>query len=163
MPVASVATSNTDEFPVATTCLVGGTLSPSSTCNVTARFKPSALGARTATLTINANGSAQALSLTGTGASINPQLAVVPAGDIAPNVFTLSGTGATPGGAAELHTTYTPAGGATIALATTAWTVDASGNVTATFTANAPGTYEQWFVDLTSGISTNHVVYLVTS
>jgi hypothetical protein len=138
-------------------------LTPSSTCNVTAQFKPSTLGARSANLTINANGATQTFGLTGTGAVVNPHAVLVPAGDVAPNVFTLSGTSATPGGIVELHTTYTTAASmASIAMPVTTWTVDASGNVTATFMTDAGGTYEHWLVDVTSGLSTNHVVHIVS-
>jgi len=138
-------------------------LASSSTCNVSARFKPVALGARTANLTINANGGTQTFALTGTGASINPQLVLVPAGDVAPDVFTLSGTSVTPGGAVELHTTYSAATGTgPVPVPVTTWTADAMGNVTATFMANAGGTYDHWFVDLASGLSTNHVVHIVS-
>jgi hypothetical protein len=160
--VSSVADSNGDEFPFTTTCQVGGSLAASSTCNVSTKFKPNALGARTATLTINANGTSQALVLTGTGASISPRLSIAPAGDVAPNVFTLSGTGMTPSGAVELHTTYTSAaGGIPTAMQTMTLPADTSGNVSAAATADAPGSYEQWMLDLTSGLQTNHVVHSV--
>jgi hypothetical protein len=160
--VTSVADSNGDEFPFTTTCQVGGSLPASSTCNVSTKFKPSALGVRTATLTINANGASQALALTGTGASISPQISIAPAGDVAPNVFTLSGTGMTPSGTVELHTTFNPAGGGSLTVVpTTTLTADTSGNVSAAITTDVPGTYEHWFVDLTSGLSTNHVVHIV--
>jgi hypothetical protein len=160
VPVASVAESNPTEFPFSTTCQVGGSLPPSSTCTVTTQFKPSALGARNATLTITANGKSQDLALTGTAANVSPQLAIAPAGDVAPNVVTLSGTGMTPSGTVELHTIYTPApGGTSNTIPTTTWTVDTSGNVTAAFTSDAPGAYEHWFVDLISGGVTNHVVH----
>jgi hypothetical protein len=33
--------------------------------------------------------------------------------------------------------------------------------VTATATDAQPGTYEHWLVDLTSGVSTNHVIQTV--
>lgn len=162
VPVTSVVNTNADEFPITTTCQFGGSLSPSSTCNVTARFKPTALGARNATLTIAANGKSQDLALTGTGATINPQLTIAPAGDVAPNVVTLSGTGMTPSGTVELHTVYTPSpGSAPNTIPTTTWTADTSGNVTAAFTSDSPGTYEHWLVDLTSGVATNHVVQTV--
>ncbi len=162
VPVASVTDSNLDEFPFTTTCQVSGSLPAASTCNVTARFKPSGLGNRTGTLTVNANGTSQDFALTGTGASINPQLAIAAAGDAAPNVFTLSLTGGTPSGPVELHTTYTPAAGQPPnVVPTTTWTTDSAGNVTAAVTTSAPGTYEHWMIDLTSGISTNHVVHVV--
>ncbi len=162
VPVASVTDSNTDEFPFTTTCQVGGALAPASTCSVTTRFKPSAVGTRNATLTINANGTAQDLALTGTGASINPQLTIAPAGAVAPGVFTLSLTGATPSATVELHTIYTPApGNPPATVATTTWATDASGSVTASVTTTAPGTYEHWMLDVTSGTSTNHVIHTV--
>jgi hypothetical protein len=129
---------------------------------VTTRFKPSAVGARSATITVNANGKTQDIPLAGTGATVNPQVTIAPAGDVAPNVFTLSGTGMTPSGTAELHTTYTPApGNSPNVVPTTTWLADASGNVTATATDDRAGTYEHWLVDLTSGVSTNHVIQTV--
>ena len=161
VPVSSVADSNPAEFPFSTTCQLGGSLPPSSTCTVTTQFKPSAVGTRNATLTIAANGKSQDLALTGGGANVNPQLVIAPAGDVAPNVVTLSGTGMTPSGTVELRTVYTAAGSAPSVIPTTTWIVDASGNVTATFTSDAPGTYEHWFVDLISGVATNHVVHTV--
>jgi hypothetical protein len=162
VPITGIGDSNADEFPFTTTCQAAGSLSPSSTCAVTTRFKPAALGARSATLAINANGTTQSLSLTGTGANVNPQVSLVPAGDIAPTVFTLAGTGFTPGGAVELHTTYTPApGNPPNVIATTTWVADASGNVSPSVTTDAPGTYEHWLLDVTSGVSTNHVSHTV--
>jgi hypothetical protein len=160
--VTSITSTDAGEFPFTTTCQVAGSLPASSNCTVTIRFAPNALGARTATLTVNANGKSQDLPLSGTGATISPQVTVAPAGDVAPNVFTLNGTGFTPSATAELHTTYTPApGNPPAAVPTTTWPVDSSGNVTASFTTSAPGTYEQWLVDVTSGVSSNHVVYTV--
>jgi hypothetical protein len=162
VPVTSVTNSNTSEFPFTTTCQVGGSLAPSSICAVTAQFRPSAIGPRTATLAINANGTTQSLALTGTGANVNPQISLVPAGDVAPNVFTVPGSGFTPGGTAELHTNYTPApGNPPAAVPTTTWLVDTLGNVGASVTTVAPGTYEHWMVDVTSGASSNHVVHTV--
>jgi hypothetical protein len=160
--VSSISNSNAGEFPFTTTCQVAGSLPPSSTCTVNTRFTPSAAGARSATLAINANGTTQDLSLSGTGANINPQVSLVPAGDVAPNVFTLPGTGFTPSGGVELHTTYTPAPGNPPNLVpTTTWVADASGNVTASVTTVAPGTYEHWLLDVTSGVSSNHVSHVV--
>jgi Abnormal spindle-like microcephaly-assoc'd, ASPM-SPD-2-Hydin len=159
VPVTSAVSANAAEFPITTTCQLGGSLAPSSTCNVTARFKPTAVGARSGTLTIVANGKSQDFAITGTGATISPQLTIAPAGNVAPNVVTLSGTGMTPSSNVELHTVYTASGAAPTNLPTTTWVTDASGNVTAAFTPSTPGTYEQSFLDLTSGVSTNHVVY----
>jgi hypothetical protein len=162
VPVASVATSDAAQFPFTTTCQVAGSLPPSSTCAVTAQFKPSTVGAQSATLTINANSATQSLTLTGTGANINPQVALAPAGDVAPNVFTLTGVGFTPGGTVELHTTYTPApGNPPNVIPTTTWLADTLGNVTASVTTDAPGTYEHWLLDVTSGVSTAHVSHIV--
>jgi len=162
VPIVSITNSNTAEFPFTTTCQVTGSLPASSTCTVNTQFRPSAIGPRTATLAINANGTTQSLSLTGTGANVNPQISLVPAGDVAPNVFTLPGTGFTPNGTAVLHTTYTPApGNPPNAVPTTTWLVDTLGNITATVTTIAPGTYEHWLVDVTSGASSNHVSHVV--
>jgi hypothetical protein len=161
VPVASVTDDNTGEFPWTTTCQVGGMLAANSTCVVSVTFTPTALGAQTATLTIGANSTTQSLSLTGTGATVNPQLTISSAGDTAPTVFLLSVTGATPGGALTLHTIYTPAPGDPGAtFPDTTWTADASGNLTANVTTESPGTYEHWFVDVTSGLSSNHVVHV---
>jgi len=162
VPIASIGTSNADEFPFTTTCQAAGSLPAASTCAVTTRFKPTSVGVQSATLTINANSTTQSLSLTGTGANVNPQVALAPAGDVAPNVFTLTGAGFTPGGTVELHTTYTPApGNSPNVVATTTWVADASGNVTASVTTDAPGTYEHWLLDVTSGVSTAHVSHTV--
>jgi hypothetical protein len=51
---------------------------------------------------------------------------------------------------------------ASIAMPLTTWTVDAPGNVTATFITDVGGTYEHWLVDVTSGLSSNHVVHIVS-
>jgi hypothetical protein len=162
VPVASVATSDATQFPFTTTCQVAGSLAPSSTCAVTARFRPTGVGAQSSTLTINANGTTQSLTLTGTGANINPQVTLAAAGDVAPNVFTLTGTGFTPNGLVELHTTYTPApGNPPNVVPTTTWLADAVGNVTASVTTVAPGVYEHWLLDVTSGVSSNHVSHTV--
>jgi hypothetical protein len=127
---------------------------------VTVTFTPATLGARTATLAITANSTTQALPVTGTGATINPQITISGAGDAAPTVFLLSVTGATPAGSLALHTIYTPAQGLpNAAFPDTTWTADASGNVTATVTTDSPGVYEHWFVDLVSGLSSNHVFH----
>ena len=162
VPIASISTSNADEFPFTTTCQAAGSLPASSVCAVTTQFKPTSIGIQSATLTINANGTTQTLSLTGTGANVNPQMTLAPAGDVAPNVFTLTGTGFTPSGGVELHTIYTPApGNPPNVVATTVWVADASGNVTASVTTVAPGTYEHWLLDVTSGVSTAHVSHIV--
>jgi hypothetical protein len=162
VPVASITDSNTAEFPFTTTCQVAGSLAPSSTCAVTTQFRPSAIGARSATLAINANGTTQSLTLTGTGANVNPQISLVPAGGVAPNVFTVPGTGFTPGGSVELHTNYTPApGNPPSVVPTTTWLADTLGNVGASITIVAPGTYEIWMLDVTSGVQSNHVTQVV--
>jgi hypothetical protein len=161
-PVASATNSNADEFPWTTTCQIGGSLAAASNCTMTVQFKPNAAGARTATLTINANSTTQTLSLTGTGATISPQLSISGAGDTAPTLFLLSVTGATPAGALDLHTIYTPAqGNPALPFDTTRWTADTSGAVTASVTTENRGTYEHWLIDLTSGLATNHVFHAV--
>ena len=163
VPVTSVTNSNAAEFPTSTTCKVSGVLPANSTCTVTTQFAPNALGAQTATLAINANSVAQPpLSLTGTGANINPRVTISAAGDAAPFVYTFAVTGATPGGTLTLQTIYTPApGNPPQTFAVTSWIADASGNATASLTTDSPGTYENWLVDVTSGLSTNHVFHSV--
>jgi hypothetical protein len=135
-------------------------LAAAASCTVTTQFKPSALGAKSATLVINANTKDQTLSLTGTGvAAVNPQLSIAPSTGSATTLFVLTLTGATPSGALSLHTTYTPApGNADITFSTTTWTADSSGQLTVTSSHDSPGTFENWFVDTTTGLSSNHVV-----
>ncbi len=163
VPVTSVTNSNSDEFPWTTTCQVGGTLAANSTCAVTAQFKPTALGARTATLTIAANSTSTGLALTGTGVpSVDPKASVTPPTGDATTVFMLSVSAVTPGGQVALHTTYTPApGNPDNAFATTTWTADASGNLNISASSDRPGVYDNWFVDLTSGLSSNHIIHTV--
>jgi hypothetical protein len=161
--IGSVTDSNVQEFPWTTTCAINGFLPAGTSCAITTQFKPSGLGAQTATLVVNANGNSQTLSLTGTGTqTVNPQLSITPAAGSAATPFALMLTGATPGGQLSLHTTYTPApGNAPIDFATTVWTADSSGQLTVTTTHDSPGTFENWFVDTTTGLSSNHVVSTV--
>jgi hypothetical protein len=77
-------------------------------------------------------------------------------------VFTLTGSGLTAGGQVRLQTTYTPAqGNPDIPFAPTTWTADAGGNLTISSTSDAPGSYENWLVDVASGTSSNHVTHQV--
>jgi hypothetical protein len=162
VPVASIGNSNADEFPIASACQAGGSLAANSNCTFTVRFKPATTGDRTSTLTINANSTTQTLSLTGTGVALAPQLTITAAGDVAPNVFSAAGTGGTPAGSAELHTVSVPSpANPQIVSLTTTWPLDAAGSFTATVTIEQPGSYEHWFVDLTSGLSSNHVRHTV--
>jgi hypothetical protein len=162
VPVTSVTGTNADEFPWTTTCQTGGSLAAASTCTVTVHFKPSATGSRTGTLTVNANSQTQDLALSGTGAVINLQVTISSAGDTAPTTFLLAVTGATPGGTLTLNTAYTPAPGHPArTFDSTIWTADSNGAVTASINTDAPGTYEHWLVDATSGLSTNHVFHTV--
>jgi hypothetical protein len=162
VPVTSVTDTNTSEFPWTTTCQMGGSLAANASCTVTAQFVPNALGAQAATLTINANATVQsALALTGTGvAAVSPQLSISPASGSTSTVFTLALSGATPSGQLTLNTVYTPsAGNPAISFAPTTWTADASGNLSVSATSNSPGSYENWFVDIASGLSTKHVFH----
>jgi hypothetical protein len=161
--VGSVTDSNVSEFPWITTCPLGGALAAGATCTITAQFKPSALGAQGATLVISANAKEQTLSLTGTGVPVvNLQLSIAPSTGSATTPFVLTLTGATPGGQLSLHTTYTPAPGtAAIAFSTTLWTADPSGQLTVSSSHDSPGTFENWFVDVATGLSSNHVISVV--
>jgi hypothetical protein len=161
--VGSVTNSNAGEFPWNTTCSLGGALAASSTCAVTVQFRPSALGDQSATLVINANAKDQTLSLTGDGTqAVNPQLSIAPSTGLAGMPFDLTLTGATPNGHLSLHTVYTPApGNPDIPFATTTWTADSSGHLTIASSHDSPGTFENWFVDTATGLSSNHVVSVV--
>jgi hypothetical protein len=157
--VGAITNSNVTEFPWSTTCTVNGQLLPATNCTVTTQFKPSAPGDQSATLDINANGKDQSLSLSGTGAqAVNPQLSITPASGSATTSFTLTLSGATPSGSVSLHTVYNPApGSAPLGFAPTAWTTDASGNLTVTSSHDSLGTFENWFIDTSTGLSSNHV------
>jgi len=69
--VSGVTSDNTSEFPVTTTC---GALAPNASCTVTATFKPSAVGGRSANITITSTGagSPQVVPASGTGAAAPP-------------------------------------------------------------------------------------------
>jgi hypothetical protein len=157
--VGAITNSNVTEFPWSTTCAVSGQLLPATSCTITTQFKPSALGDQSATLEIDANGKEQTLGLTGTGSqAVNPQLSITPTAGSATTSFTLALSGATPSGPVSLHTVYTPAPGSNpLAFTTTNWTADATGHLTVTASHDSLGTFENWFVDTTSGLSSNHV------
>jgi hypothetical protein len=163
VPIGGVTNSNLQEFPLTTTCALNGQLSPGTSCAITTQFRPSALGAQSATLQINANGQTQTLSLTGTGSQVvNPQLSIAPTTGSSATLFMLTLTGATPSGQVSLHTSYTPApGNSPIAFETTVWTADTTGQLTVTSSHDSAGTFENWFVDTTSGLSSNHVFSVV--
>jgi hypothetical protein len=157
--VGAITNSNVAEFPWTTTCALNGQLIPATNCTITTQFKPSALGDQSATLDINANGKDQSLSLSGTGSqAVNPQLSITPTAGSSTTSFTLTLSGATPSGPVSLHTVYTPAPGSNpVAFATTAWTADATGHLTVTSSHDSLGTFENWFVDTSTGLSSNHV------
>src|SRR5215831_656144 len=161
--IGNVTDSNLQQFPWTTTCAINGQLAAGTSCAITTEFKPSALGAQSATLTISANAKDETLSLTGAGTqAVNPQLSIMPTTGSASTLFALTLAGATRGGQLSLHTTYTPApGNAPIDFSTTFWTADSSGQLTVTSSHDSPGTFENWFVDSSSGLSSNHVVSVV--
>jgi hypothetical protein len=157
--IGAVTDSDFSEFPWNTTCAINGQLLPGTNCTLTTQFKPSTSGDRSATLQIDANGKQEELSLTGTGSqAVNPQLSIAPTAGSATTPFTLTLSGATPSGSVSLHTIYTPApGNDPISFGTTAWTADSSGHLTVTSSHDSAGTFENWFVDASSGLSSNHV------
>jgi hypothetical protein len=162
VPVGSVSDSDAGEFPFTTTCAVGGSLAPNSTCAVTAQFSPSTTGARTATLSINANSTTQSFTLTGTGVTgVKPQLSIDLISGPPSTIFTLTVSGATPGGTLTLNTIYTAQGSPGVLTTSTGWIVDSSGNATMSTNSDDLGSYESWVVDLTTGISSNHVTHTV--
>jgi hypothetical protein len=162
VPVASVTDTNVAEFPFTTTCSVGGSLAPNSTCAVSTRFIPGTTGARTATLTINANSTAQTFDLTGTGvAAVKPQLSIDPTTGPPSTLFTLSITGATPSGTLTLNTIYTAPGAPGVPSSTPGWAIDTNGNATIASNSDNVGSYESWVIDNTTGASSNHVTHTV--
>lgn len=157
--IGAVTDSNATEFPWTTTCTINGQLLAGTNCTITTQFKPSAVGDRSATLQINANGATDTVPLAGTGSQpVNPQLSITPSGGSATTPFTLTLSGATPSGSVALHTIYTPApGNDPVSFGTTSWAADSSGKLTVTSSHDSPGTFENWFVDASTGLSSNHV------
>jgi len=163
VPVTSVTDTNLSEFPWTTTCDFTGGLAPKSGCSVTAQFKPTDTGARTATLNISANSTTQSFALTGTAVGpVNPQLSIDVTSGPPSTVFTLTVIGGTPGGQLTLNTAYTPAqGNPDASFPATAFIADANGGVIIATTPDAPGTYDNWIVEESSGRSTSHVTRTV--
>jgi len=163
LPVTSVTDTNPSEFPWATTCDLAAGLAPKSGCTVTAQFTPADAGARTATLNISANSTTQSFALTGTAVGpVNPQLSIDVTSGPPSTVFTLTVVGGTPGGQLTLNTAYTPAqGNPDASFPATDFIADANGGVIIATTPDAPGTYDNWIVDESSGRSTSHVTHAV--
>jgi hypothetical protein len=163
VPVTSATDTDITEFPLSTTCDFSGGLRPQSGCTVTAQFTPSATGARTATLTISANSATQTFALNGTAVGpVNPQLTIDITSGPPSTVFTLSFTGGTPNGQLTFNTSYTAApGNPGASFSPTAYLADANGALTIAATPDAPGVYENWITDESSGRSTTHVIHTV--
>jgi hypothetical protein len=72
--VSSITSSNAGEFPIVSQNCTGGAIAAGGNCKVNVAFKPSALGARSSTLTVTSNGtgSPQTVVLTGTGVLAPP-------------------------------------------------------------------------------------------
>jgi hypothetical protein len=73
-PVSSIAV--TGDFSQTNTC--GSSIAASGSCTVSVKFAPTAAGTRTGTLTINAGGVTNTVSLTGTGTAPGPVLNAAP-------------------------------------------------------------------------------------
>jgi hypothetical protein len=73
--VSSIATSG--DFSQTNTC--GSSIAGGSSCTVSVKFSPTATGARSGTLTINAGGVTNTVSLSGTGTAPGPVLNAAPA------------------------------------------------------------------------------------
>jgi hypothetical protein len=67
----TIAGTNSGDFAQTTTC--GSTLSVNASCTISVTFRPTAIGTRTASVSIadNAPGSPQTVSLTGTGTAVS--------------------------------------------------------------------------------------------
>jgi parallel beta-helix repeat protein len=74
-PVSSIAVSG--DFAQTNTC--GSSIAANGSCTVSAKFTPTATGTRTGSLTINAGGVTNTVSLTGTGTAPGPILNATPA------------------------------------------------------------------------------------
>ena len=73
--VSSIAA--TGDFSQTNTC--GSSIAANGSCTVSVKFAPTATGARTGTLTVNAGGVTNTVSLTGTGTAPGPVLNAAPA------------------------------------------------------------------------------------
>ncbi|HWG60800.1 MAG TPA: choice-of-anchor D domain-containing protein, partial [Streptosporangiaceae bacterium] len=73
--VSSIATSG--DFSQTNTC--GSSIAANGSCTVSVKFSPTAAGTRTGSLTINAGGVTNTVSLTGTGTAPGPVLSASPA------------------------------------------------------------------------------------
>jgi F5/8 type C domain/Pectate lyase superfamily protein/Abnormal spindle-like microcephaly-assoc'd, ASPM-SPD-2-Hydin len=73
--VSSIAA--TGDFSQTSTC--GSSIAANGSCTVSVKFAPTATGARTGTLTVNAGGVTSTVSLTGTGTAPGPVLNAAPA------------------------------------------------------------------------------------
>jgi hypothetical protein len=73
--VSSIAASG--DFSQTNTC--GSSIAANGSCTVSVKFAPTATGARTGTLTVNAGGVTNTVSLTGTGTAPGPVLNAAPA------------------------------------------------------------------------------------
>jgi hypothetical protein len=73
--VSSIAASG--DFSQTNTC--GSSIAANGSCTVSVKFAPTATGARTGTLTVNAGGVTNTVSLTGTGTAQGPVLNAAPA------------------------------------------------------------------------------------
>jgi F5/8 type C domain/Abnormal spindle-like microcephaly-assoc'd, ASPM-SPD-2-Hydin len=73
--VSSITASG--DFSQANTC--GSSIAANGSCTVSVKFSPTATGARTGTLTVNAGGVTSAVSLSGTGTAPGPVLNAAPA------------------------------------------------------------------------------------
>jgi hypothetical protein len=74
-PVSSITASG--DFAQTNTC--GSSIAANGSCTVSVTFSPTAAGARTGSLTVNAGGVTNAVSLTGTGTAPGPVLNAAPA------------------------------------------------------------------------------------
>jgi hypothetical protein len=92
--VSSVAASG--DFSQTNTC--GSSIAANGSCTVSVKFAPTATGARTGTLTVNAGGVTNTVSLTGTGTAPGPVLNAAPAG------LSFAGTGVGSSSAAQAVT-----------------------------------------------------------
>lgn len=113
--IASTALSGADFAIASTTCTAGLSVAVGGSCTVTARFTPTAAGARTGSITINHNASpaTSTVSLSGTGVAV---VVTAPAATLSASSLTFSSTNVGTAAATQV-VTLTNSGTAALVIA----------------------------------------------
>ncbi len=160
LSLTSIAITGTNSGDFAATNTCGSSVNANATCTVSVTFTPTAAGSRTANVSItdNATGSPQTVSLTGTGASGNG----TPAVTLSPTSLTFASQTVNTTSAAQ-SITLTNSGTATLSITSIAITGTNSGDFAETNTcgssvnANATCTVSVTFTPTAAGSRTANV------